>query len=88
MVNGEAPAGSNWAGAFPKRSCWIGFGLLRSRQQWGRRGVVTKVRTVAFRGIEALLVDVQVQIAPGIPTFLIVGLPERRTFRLDVKYKF
>ncbi len=36
--------------------------------------MVTKVQTVAFQGIEAVLVDVQVQIAPGIPAFLIVGL--------------
>jgi magnesium chelatase family protein len=39
--------------------------------------VVTKVQTVAFQGIEAVLVDVQVQIAPGIPAFLIVGLPDK-----------
>ena len=33
--------------------------------------MVTKVQTVAFQGIEAVLVDVQVQIAPGMPAFLI-----------------
>jgi magnesium chelatase family protein len=39
--------------------------------------VVTKIRTVAFHGIEAVLVDVQVQIAPGLPAFLIVGLADK-----------
>ena len=39
--------------------------------------MVTKVQTVAFQGIEAVLVDVQVQIAPGMPKFLIVGLPDK-----------
>ena len=39
--------------------------------------MVTKVQTVAFQGIEAVLVDVQVQIAPGMPAFLIVGLPDK-----------
>ncbi|MDR3476092.1 MAG: YifB family Mg chelatase-like AAA ATPase [Devosia sp.] len=39
--------------------------------------MVTKIQTVAFQGIEAVLVDVQVQIAPGLPAFLIVGLPDK-----------
>jgi magnesium chelatase family protein len=39
--------------------------------------VVSTIKTVAFRGIEAVSVDVQVQIAPGVPTFLIVGLPDK-----------
>lgn len=39
--------------------------------------MVTRVQTVAFRGIEAVPVDVQVQIAPGMPAFLIVGLPDK-----------
>ena len=39
--------------------------------------MVTRVHTVAFRGIEAVPVDVQVQIAPGMPTFKIVGLPDK-----------
>ena len=39
--------------------------------------MVTKVQTVAFQGIEAVLVDVQVQIAPGLPAVLIVGLPDK-----------
>ncbi|MGV3651558.1 MAG: YifB family Mg chelatase-like AAA ATPase [Devosia sp.] len=40
--------------------------------------MVTRVRTVAFQGIEAVPVDVQVQIAPGaLPSFVIVGLPDK-----------
>lgn len=32
--------------------------------------MVTRVATVAFQGIEAVPVDVQVQIAPGVPAFI------------------
>ena len=39
--------------------------------------MVRHVTTVAFRGIEAMPVDVQVQIAPGLPHFAIVGLPDK-----------
>ncbi len=39
--------------------------------------MVAHVTTVAFRGIEAVPVDVQVQIAPGLPHFIIVGLPDK-----------
>lgn len=39
--------------------------------------MVTRVQTVAFQGIEAVPVDVQVQIAPGLPRFNIVGLPDK-----------
>ena len=39
--------------------------------------MVTRVATVAFQGIEAVPVDVQVQIAPGFPKFLLVGLPDK-----------
>ncbi len=39
--------------------------------------MVSHVTTVAFRGIEAVPVDVQVQIAPGLPHFTIVGLPDK-----------
>ncbi|WDR01835.1 YifB family Mg chelatase-like AAA ATPase [Devosia algicola] len=39
--------------------------------------MVTRVQTVAFQGIEAVPVDVQVQIAPGLPKFLLVGLPDK-----------
>lgn len=39
--------------------------------------MVTRVATVAFQGIEAVPVDVQVQIAPGMPKFILVGLPDK-----------
>ncbi len=39
--------------------------------------MVQRVSTVAFEGIEARAVDVQVQVAPGIPAFTIVGLPDK-----------
>jgi magnesium chelatase family protein len=34
---------------------------------------IARVATFAFAGIEAVPVEVQVQIAPGLPAFLIVG---------------
>ncbi len=39
--------------------------------------MVQRVMTVAFEGIEARAVDVQVQVAPGLPAFNIVGLPDK-----------
>jgi magnesium chelatase family protein len=39
--------------------------------------LVAHVNTVAFHGIEAREVDVQVHIAPGLPTFMVVGLPDK-----------
>src|SRR3954468_20767304 len=39
--------------------------------------MVQRVTTVAFEGIEARAVDVQVQVAPGLPAFAIVGLPDK-----------
>ena len=36
-----------------------------------------RITTVAFEGIEARAVDVQVQISPGLPAFAIVGLPDK-----------
>ena len=35
------------------------------------------INTVAFQGIEALDVDVQVSISSGLPSFIIVGLPDK-----------
>lgn len=46
-------------------------------EQLGGPSMVTRVHTVAFRGIEAVPVDVQVQLAPGLPAFTIVGLPDK-----------
>src|ERR1700685_350308 len=39
--------------------------------------MVQRVSTVAFEGIEARSVDVQVQVAPGLPAFAIVGLADK-----------
>jgi magnesium chelatase family protein len=39
--------------------------------------MVQRVTTVAFEGIEARAVDVQVQVAPGLPAFIIVGLADK-----------
>jgi hypothetical protein len=39
--------------------------------------MVTRVSTVAFEGIEARQVDVQVQIAAGNVAFILVGLPDK-----------
>src|ERR1700749_3192231 len=39
--------------------------------------MVQHVATVAFEGIEARAVDVQVQVAPGLPAFTVVGLADK-----------
>lgn len=39
--------------------------------------MVARVATVAFEGIEARAVDVQVQVAPGGVAFVLVGLPDK-----------
>ena len=39
--------------------------------------MVQRVSTVSFEGIEVRPVDVQVQVAAGLPAFTIVGLPDK-----------
>lgn len=39
--------------------------------------MVAHINTVAFQGVDVVDVDVQVQVAPGVPTFAIVGLPDK-----------
>ena len=39
--------------------------------------MIARVTTVAFQGIEAVPIDVQVQITSGMPVFTIVGLPDK-----------
>src|SRR5450631_4897218 len=39
--------------------------------------MVQRPITPSFEGIEARAVDVQVQVAPGLPAFAIVGLPDK-----------
>ena len=39
--------------------------------------MVARIKTVAFQGIEAISIDVQVQTTSGLPSFQIVGLPDK-----------
>ncbi len=39
--------------------------------------MVARVNTVAFQGIDVLSIDVQVQMASGLPGFSVVGLPDK-----------
>tara|TARA_Y100001936_G_scaffold254136_1_gene325503 strand:+ start:14488 stop:16086 length:1599 start_codon:yes stop_codon:yes gene_type:complete len=43
----------------------------------GRKFMAARVGTVAFAGIEVLPIDVQVQMGAGLPSFTIVGLPDK-----------
>ena len=38
--------------------------------------MVSHINTLAFQGLEALEMDVQVSISSGLPSFAIVGLPD------------
>src|SRR6266702_424733 len=62
--------------AFPNCSCasQVSSARLPVRSEGG---MVHRVTTVAFEGIEARAVDVQVQVAPGLPHFAMVGLPDK-----------
>ena len=40
-------------------------------------GMVTRIETVAFEGVQASVVEVQVHIGAGLPAFTIVGLPDK-----------
>jgi magnesium chelatase family protein len=51
--------------------------LRQASQPEGLFRMVTRVATVAFEGIEARAVDVQVQITPGAVAFTVVGLPDK-----------
>jgi magnesium chelatase family protein len=39
--------------------------------------MVARINTVAFQGIDAVPVDVQVRLSPGLPAFTVVGLPDK-----------
>jgi magnesium chelatase family protein len=45
--------------------------------EWWGQPMVQRVTTVAFEGIESRAVDVQVQVAPGLPAFQVVGLADK-----------
>ena len=38
---------------------------------------LARVQSFAFAGIEAVPVEVQVQVSSGLPAFLVVGLPDK-----------
>jgi magnesium chelatase family protein len=44
---------------------------------WGVLPMVARITTVAFQGVDAIPVDVQVLMTPGKPVFNIVGLPDK-----------
>jgi len=54
-----------------------GFGYYFYEYRARSGCMVQRVATVAFEGIEARVVDVQVQVAPGLPAFSIVGFPDK-----------
>ena len=39
--------------------------------------MVARTYTVAFEGVEARIVEVQCAVAPGMPAFAVVGLPDK-----------
>lgn len=39
--------------------------------------MTARIRTVAFRGVDVLGIDVQVQMSQGLPAFTVVGLPDK-----------
>ena len=47
------------------------------RKPGGTGAMVARVNTVAFHGIDVRDIDVQVQMAAGLPAFTIVGLPDK-----------
>ncbi|MCK9994375.1 MAG: hypothetical protein Dbin4_02895, partial [Alphaproteobacteria bacterium] len=42
-----------------------------------KHSMIARVYTVAFEGVDTREVDVQVQIASGLPAFTVVGLPDK-----------
>ena len=43
----------------------------------GEISLVSTVSTVAYLGLEARGVEVQCQLVPGLPNFIVVGLPDK-----------
>jgi magnesium chelatase family protein len=61
----------------PKRTARA-IAISVARGGWRAGGImVAHVSTVAFLGLEARAVEVQVQISSGVPAFLVVGLPDK-----------
>jgi len=46
--------------------------------------MVVHIRTIAFHGVDALAVDVQVHLAPGQNAFNVVGLPDKSVGESDI----
>ncbi len=53
------------------------YGFTEKAYREGLQLMVAHVATVAFLGLEARAVEVQVQISAGMPKFLVVGLPDK-----------
>lgn len=53
------------------------FFAKHTEKQPNYHKMLAKISTVAFQGVQVLPVDVQVQISAGLPTFTIVGLPDK-----------
>jgi magnesium chelatase family protein len=51
--------------------------LLFFRDEYDQNMSLAAIRSFAFSGIEAVPVEVQVQISSGLPAFLVVGLPDK-----------
>jgi magnesium chelatase family protein len=64
------------AGVWNSRGGESGLATSRQRQNPAKT-MVARVNTVAFQGIEVLGIDVQVQVASGLPAFSVVGLPDK-----------
>ncbi len=71
FVSGQVFSGSGLSLSRPPTNVTAG------RQPESPARMVTRVATVAFEGIEARAVDVQVQITPGAVAFTVVGLPDK-----------
>ena len=50
------------------------YGFTHSCNTWG---MVARINTIAFQGVDVQSIDVQVQISNGLPAFTIVGLPDK-----------
>src|SRR3954468_2876604 len=49
--------------------------------------MIARVQSFAFSGIEAVPVEVQVQISSGLPAFLVVGLPSKAVAEARVRVR-
>ena len=63
--------------SFPARDSIAAKASIPGARFWGEAHIVATVATTAYLGLEARSVEVQCQIAPGLPRFTIVGLPDK-----------